>query len=1224
MSDDKHLEPNPDDQPTLDIDQLDEQIVLPDKPVVAPKSAERITITMDDLFDDEPSNPDDEDTLPPQTPPIIDPVIGLDDAFDDGDNTATLPFIPPNDEDNTGTLPFIPPDPDTVDTPPIGNPTPREPEPSQFTPTERPPIIDSGATIVNPKVALPKRGLATRDSQGRMAEEVRRQRRAAREAAKRRREREEQQQQAPPTPRPQSPRPQQPTKPQRAPARELPHNANRIATRDTIEEKHPVREKQGSVPKRVVIPATKPESKKKKRSAWGCISNIFIATFLFILFGFVAAVAGLAIGYVSIANDLPPVRELETRTSTFQTVFIYDAEGSLLYSITDPSAGDRTRVPLDKIDRDVINATIATEDSRFWENPGFDPIAIARAVSKVALSGSFSNIASAGGASTITQQLVRATLLTQDEASQNTARRKIREIILAAELNRQWTRELGDELLAKQKILEIYLNEIYYGNRSYGIEAASRTYFKKSADNLTLAEATLLAGLPQAPALWDPITAPEYALGRQSEVLTLMVAEKYVSSEDAQSALNEVIARGLEPPSVNIRYPHFTLSVLSELEQTYGSDVLYNSGFKVYTTIRPEVQEIAEQTMRDNRAAINARGANNAALVALDPNDGAILALVGSLDYRDESIRGQVNMARASRQPGSTIKPFVFLAAMEKGYTPATLFWDVPSAFPDGANEPYRPKNYDNTFHGPMLLRTALANSYNIPAVKALEAVGVCDFIARTKSWGLNLDDEGCNQTNAPRNVGLALSLGGSEISPLNMSSAYAMLANGGEYNESFGIRRIEVDGQTIYANGIALGEQALTPLETDGVSAELAYLTTNILGDNNARIPEFGEVNDLNLPFPVAAKTGTSGTNEFDVRDAWTIGYTPEIVTAVWVGNTDNEPLLEGASGYRVATPVWKQFMVAYHAGREAQSFARPDTVVEIEICRDSGARITPECSNRRQEVFNTTQPPLPAEQHFYDATVLDRWTLREANEHCDDEQTIRFQSFDLLVSGRNPEIKTRYRNEAEAWLQGSGLWWANQYGLTFPLPQSGIQIALPCEPNTERPIVSINEPFAGDFLTGLVQIGGQATAPGFAGYQLEYGFGAEPTQWFPIGGFQSQRQPGGLLGTWDTSTVEQGGNVLIRLTVFGADNPYTRDVVDRARKEVRLSVQLPQPTATPAPTATPVPTPTNVPPTAVPPTDVPPPTEVPVVEPPTEVPVQPTTVPVEETPAAEPTPNE
>ncbi|MGB1251905.1 MAG: transglycosylase domain-containing protein, partial [Candidatus Promineifilaceae bacterium] len=1323
MSDDKHSELNPDEQPTIGFERpqdkdaaLADQILLPaDKPPVPsvpPVSSppEKLTITIDDLFDNNDSNPDDEDTLPPHPMPPLDNVLAIEalddedentmvgsakpfilddlaadenlateavkplvlddleddenietgsvkplvlDNLEDDENTATGPIAPsipdePDDDEHTVTGVIVPqpPSPDKIEAPAVRSRSkPRRPEPPQFTPNKRPPVIDAGATQVNPKVALPKRGEvskrneATRDSQGRSAEDVRRRRRAAREAAERQKQRDRQQPPANPTlPEPSRPKPPprkpqtQPKTPKKPPQRELAHNANRVATRDSIEDKAPIRGKQERTPNRVVIPA-RPKTQKKKRNFWGCLTNFVFGSLLLLIIFLGGSMAALIYGYINIANDLPPVRELEDRTSTFQTVFIYDGDNNLLYSITDPTAGDRTRVPLDQIDPDLINATIATEDARFWANPGFDPISIARAVSNVVLSGSLSRgeIAAAGGASTITQQLVRATLLSQDEANQTTVRRKVREIILAAELNRQWTRELGDELLAKQKILEIYLNEIYYGNRSYGIEAASRTYFKKSAANLTLAEASMLAGLPQAPALWDPITAPEYALGRQSEVLGLMVNEGYVTTEEAQSALNEVIARGLEPPSVNIRYPHFTLSVLSELENTYGSDILYNSGFKVYTTLRPEVQELAEQTLTNNRAAINARGANNAALVALNPTDSAILAMVGSLDYRDESIRGQVNMARAPRQPGSTIKPFVFLASMLQGYTPATLFWDVPTAFPDGINPDYEPKNYDNDFHGPMLLRTALANSYNIPAVKALEAVGVCEFITLSQAWGLNLSDEGCEQTGNPRNVGLALSLGGDEISPLNMASAYAMLANEGDYNRPFGIRRIDVGGQTIYADGKPLGEGALEQLEVErATSAELAYLTTDILADNNARIPEFGPDNLLNLSFPVAAKTGTSGTNEFDVRDTWTIGYTPDLVTAIWVGNTDNEPLFEGASGYRVATPVWNQFMNAYHAGREARQFVRPEGVIQVEVCRDSGVMVNPECGEglRRQEVFNASQPPLPVEQHFYDATVLDRWTLREANEHCDDEATIRFQSFDLLVSGRNPEIKTRYRSEVETWLQTQGSWWANQYGISLPLQQNNIQLAAPCEPNTERPIVRINEPSTGELLTtGLVQIGGQATAPGFAGYQLEYGFGTEPTQWFPADTYKSERQSGGLLGVWNTNVVGQGGDVTLRLTVFGADNPYTGGV-DRARKETRIVVRLLQPTAqptnTPPPTATPVP-PTAVPPTAVPATTVPtvvPPTTAapPTAVPPTTVPTVAPVVPATDVPTAEP----
>ena len=345
---------------------------------------------------------------------------------------------------------------------------------------------------------------------------------------------------------------------------------------------------------------------------------------------------------VSIASQLPKPTELQAKASTFETARIYDRDGNELYALIDPNAGDRTVVPLSRISQDLIDATIATEDSRFYTNPGFDPIGIARAIIGAARAGEFG---AAGGASTITQQLARALLLDEEERTQVTFSRKVREIILAAEIYRTYDKEV---------ILELYLNEIYYGNRAYGIEAASQTYFNKSAADLTLAEASLLAGLPQAPAVWDPITNPEFALGRQSEVLGLMVSEGYVTQAEAEAALAESapVVRELEPPNVQIDYPHFVFTVLRQLETAGDAQAIYRGGLRIYTTLDPRAQELAEQTLTNQRGNINAAGANNAALVAIEPGSGEILALVGSVDFNDEVISGQVNMALQPRQPG--------------------------------------------------------------------------------------------------------------------------------------------------------------------------------------------------------------------------------------------------------------------------------------------------------------------------------------------------------------------------------------------------------------------------------------------------------------------------------------------------------------------------------------------------------------------------------------------
>lgn len=910
----------------------------------------------------------------------------------------------------------------------------------------------------------------------------------------------------------------------------------------------------------VVVPAGRP---RRLPADWaGRLFRWTVIAFLLLLILFVGGVATLSLTYVSIAADLPRVDELElqSRASAFETVRIFDSSGGLLYSIADPNAGNRTYVTLDQIDDRLELATIATEDKRFYENPGFDPVALSRAIITALRERDFS---AGGGASTITQQLARALLLEDEERTQQTVRRKVREIILAAEMGRT---------VSKEKILELYLNEIYYGNLAYGIEAAAQTYFDKPAAELSWSEATLLAGLPQAPALWDPFTNPELAIGRQKEVLELVVANGgALSLTEAQAILNDsadLIRHRLTPPEVTISHPHFTLAALRELEAIYGANNIYRGGLRVYTTLDPATQRLAEQVVREGRAALAADGANNAALVALEPTTGAVRALVGSADYRDESISGQVNMALAPRQPGSTIKPFVYLAAMEQGMTPATLLWDVPTSFPDGANPLYEPKNYDNEFHGPLLLRPSLGNSYNIPAVKALETVGVCPFITRVRDYGLPLTDTGCDSQGAPSEYGLALALGGGEVAPLDMAAAFGMLANRGQAVTPHFIARIEAYGTEVYSDA------AVEPRQV--VSEDDAFLISHILSDNQARQPEFAPDNRLVIAgHQVAAKTGTSGTDEFDVRDGWTIGYTPQIVTAVWVGNTDNEPVFEGRSGYGMASPLWNQFMREYLATRQPADFLRPLSVEEIAICADSGVRASDLCANQRNELFNGARLPLPADQHFIRQVPIDLWTSRVANAACP-EATYDARFFNLLVSGR-PEAQLRYQASIVNWLQSSaaGQRWATQRGLTFPLQSPP---ADSCVPGMERPIAIINQPLPNSTIAGdqIVQIGGRVGGPNVSEYRLEVGASLNPAEWEAISVGKAPFD--GELAQFLAPRELPTGPIMLRLTLIGPDNPYTQGV-DPVTLETRLPLTLLQPTATPTATPTPTSTPTATP---------------------------------------------
>jgi penicillin-binding protein 1C len=879
------------------------------------------------------------------------------------------------------------------------------------------------------------------------------------------------------------------------------------------------------------------------------LQSIIIITILGAV-GVALAVAAASIGYVVIASQLPPPGELRSRASSFETAQILDRNGQLLYSLADPNTGNRTYVSLAAIDQDLIDATIATEDSRFYTNPGFDPVAIVRAVALAAIEDT-----PLTGASTITQQLARALLLEEEERTQRTFSRKVKEIVLAAEINRTYS---------KDEILELYLNEINYGNRAYGIEAAAQTYFNKPASELSVAEASLLAGLPQAPALWDPFTQPESALGRQREVLGLMTASGYITLAEAQAAIEESapVVRAMEPPDVVIRFPHFVFTVLQQLEEQIGAQAIYRGGLRVFTTLDPAVQSLAEEAVAQNREGLAAGGANNAALVALDPRTGEVLALVGSVDFNDEGISGQVNMALSPRQTGSAIKPLVYLTAFEQGWTPATLLWDVPTSFPDGANPPYTPKNYDDEFHGPQRIRPALGNSYNIPAVKALEFIGVCNFIVRAQALGLaSLQDSGCQESGQPREHGLSLTLGGGEVSPLEMAGAFGVLANQGRLVPPFTIARIETR-----AGDLVTEHQAPEPQAGQVARAEHAYLLSDILSDDAARQAEFGANSPLNIPgHDVAAKTGTSGTTGSDVRDTWTVGYTPEIVAAVWAGNTDNQPLAPGQSGLRTAVPIWNAFMTGYLSGRQPQSFPRPPGVVEVEICADSGARPGPGCRNRAVEMFASDQLPPGPEQDVFRPVSIDLWTNQVANQFCP-ESVYEANFFNLVVNAR-PEVVAREQGNARNWLEQSagGQAWAAARSIAIPL---ALPPASECNESTPRPRVTITQPAEGQQVGGIVDIVGTAMGPNVAGYQMEYGLTHDPQGWGLIQALQPLMVDNGILARWDSQGVS-GGPVTIRAILFGPNNPYTPDQ-DPVALEARVRLSLTEPTGTPTATAT------------------------------------------------------
>jgi 1A family penicillin-binding protein len=895
--------------------------------------------------------------------------------------------------------------------------------------------------------------------------------------------------------------------------------------------------------------------------SWGCLVRGLIVV------AFILVVMGLCLGslllyeYYSIASSLPSVSDLQTRGAQFETTRILDRNGDLLYEILDPNAGRRTYVTLDKISPELVAATIATEDKDYYSHPGYDVLAIIRALWQNYTAGE-----TVSGASTITQELARSILLTPEESAQRTYLRKAREIILAAEITRRYS---------KDEVLELYLNNIYYGNLAYGVEAAAETYFGTTADKLTLSQAAFLAGLPQSPAVYDIYTNRDVTLGRDQQVLTLMVQDSYeqncikvsnstepvcVDPATAANAAVEIRDYTFQPPTINMRYPHWVNYVRSQLEASYDAQDIYRSGFTIYTTLDPTLQDFAQQLVTTQVASLASSNASDGALVAIKPSTGEILAMVGSADYYNAAIAGQVNMAVSeTRQPGSSIKPINYVAAFEKGWTPATLIWDVPSEFPpsgdpNDTHPPYIPNNYDNKFHGPVTVRTALSNSFNVPAVKTLQFVGVYGdhgMIAMAKRFGitsLNRDD-----------YGLSLTLGGGDVSLLEMVSAFSVFANGGVRVPPVSILKIvDHQGNVVYQYTPPQGDQIISP--------EHSYLITSILSDNQARSWMFGTNSVLNLSFPVAAKTGT--TNDF--RDNWTLGYTPDLVSGVWVGNADYTPMVN-TTGLSGAAPTWSQFMqtaVPYESGGNPTPFKRPPGIVDKIICTLSGTEPSNWCEGgTRNEIFAADQPPLPAGQDLRRQVTLDTWTGLEASSACND-----FTDKQIVINVSDPWARKWFgTKDGRNWLDSNG----------FPTPP----VYAPdreCGSNDPRPKLQLNVNEGDVINQPTLAIQGTANATGdFKSWRLEFGLGNNPGDWTVLAQ-SDQPVNNALMFNWDLSNLPNQ-TITLHLYVKGA-NGY-------AEKFIHFSVAVP----TPTPTITPFPTPTDTPVPVIP-TDTPAPTDTPV----------------------------
>ena len=844
------------------------------------------------------------------------------------------------------------------------------------------------------------------------------------------------------------------------------------------------------------------------------VTLLFFGSFAF------AVTAGV---YAYYARELPDYTRLESRP-VFQTARILDRNGQLLDEINDPGGGRRTLVSLADIPKVMRDATVAAEDASFYSNPGFEPRAVLRALYQ-----NFRGQRIVSGASTITQQLAKNTMLSPEP----TAERKIKEAFLAIEVTRRYS---------KDKILEMYLNEIYYGNLAYGVEAAALTYFGKSARELSLAEASFLAGLPQAPAAYDPYTNLEGAKERQAYVLTQMEQNGFASADAVGTARAQPLNLRRTDLAQPARAPHFVVYVRQWLEQRFPTDLLYRAGLQVQTSLDLNLQQAAERAAREQIQAIRERNASNASLVALKPETGEVVAMLGSLDFSDPQIDGQVNVALRPRQPGSTLKPFTYLASFAKGWSPATMIMDVPTTF--GGN--YSPQNFDNKFRGPVRVRQALAESLNIPAVKALEFVGAEEMINSVHRYGIT-------GLREPRRYGLSVTLGGGEVSLLDLTYAYQVFANAGnqsgaavaEANREPGFREFEplavlkvtdARGSVLY-DSTSAGTRAGRAL----VDPAFAYLITHILSDDEARVPTFGRNSPLQLARPAAVKTGTTD----DFRDSWVIGYTPDLLTGVWVGNSNGSPM-QNVLGAQGAGRIYHAFMEAALEKVPSRPFARPSSIVEREVCALSGLLPTPDCPERVKELFAPSNLPTKPDD-FHKKAEICLINGKLANEH-------------VPANARATRVFVTFPDPYKPW--------AAQHGY-LPPPTARCDDVYRGVKRAE-----IAGPTPGASVRGTVQIVGTALMDDLHHYDLEVGEGVLPSNWSGITVGRQQGVDNALLGVWETASFKPGPYTL-RLTLFDS-------LGNKHEGKTQLSVtaaETPTPTATPATTRTPGPTPRTTP---------------------------------------------
>jgi 1A family penicillin-binding protein len=662
-------------------------------------------------------------------------------------------------------------------------------------------------------------------------------------------------------------------------------------------------------------------------------SNIYLYSKIakYAFFGLIGLFVVMFIMFFWFSRDLPTPGKLSASNFS-QSTKIFDRNGVLLYDIYKDE--NRTYVALDQIPKMLQEATIAIEDKDFYKNQGFSIMGYLRAFRNSIFRGRI-----AGGGSTLTQQLVKNTLLTSDQ----TLTRKIKELILAIQVDRKYS---------KNQILELYFNATPYGGTTLGVEAAAERYFGKKSKDLDMTESVILAGLPQSPSYYSPYGQnPKAYIERSKEVLRRMREDSYITAKQETDTVKKLSNVVFVTQTHEIKAPHFSFYVKDLLIKQFGESVVEQGGLQVITTLDYKLEEKAEEIVKEEVANAKSLKVGNGASVVLNSKNGEILAMVGSKDFFDQSSGGQFNViTQALRQPGSSIKPVAYATALEKGYTAATLIMDTPTTFPGGTGEKdYEPKNYDGKFHGPLQLRFALGSSINIPAVKLLALIGIKNMLSTAYDMGISTlapTDDNANR------FGLSLTLGGGEVKPLELAAAYTAFANQGFKSDPIAILKVtDPKGKVLFEQKEVSKKQVLSP--------EVAFIISHMLLDNNARLITFGVNSYLNVSgYTIAVKTGTTD----DKRDNWTIGWTPSVLVATWVGNNDNSQMGNVASGVTGAAPIWRRIILEALKGKKSEDFTKPDDVIAVTIDALGGGLPVDGQSTRSEYFIKGTEPQGPS----------------------------------------------------------------------------------------------------------------------------------------------------------------------------------------------------------------------------------------------------------------------